>query len=175
MEAIARVSQVVEGDDPTRFSPIDSRRAVPQCHRSMRNDTPGTAHGIVLFDGVCNLCNASVLFILDRDARGHFRFATLQSEAGVKALRAHGREAATGDPDSVVLIEGDRVYDRSDAGLRIARRLSGAWPVLAVFLVMPRFLRDAVYKLISRNRYRWFGRTEACRIPTPALRARFLT
>ncbi len=141
----------------------------------MRDDTPGTAHGIVLFDGVCNLCNASVQFILDRDARDHFRFAALQSEAGVKALRAHGREPATGDPDSVMLIEGDRVYDRSDAALRIARRLRGAWPLLAVFLVVPRFIRDAVYKLIARNRYRWFGRTEECRIPTPALRARFLT
>ncbi len=141
----------------------------------MSDDKPDTAHGIVLFDGVCNLCNASVQFILDRDPRGHFRFASLQSEAGVKALRAHGRAPSTGDPDSVVLIEGGRLYDRSDAALRIARRLDGAWPVLAVLFVVPRFIRDAAYKFIARNRYRWFGRTEECRIPSPALRARFLT
>lgn len=141
----------------------------------MREDMLATAHGVVLFDGVCNLCNASVQFILDRDARGYFRFAALQSEAGAKALRAHGREASSGEPDSVVLIEDGRVYERSDAALRIARRLDGAWPALCVLLVIPRPLRDTAYKLIARNRYRWFGRAAECRLPSPALRARFLS
>ncbi len=141
----------------------------------MADDKGAAAHGIVLFDGVCNLCNATVQFILDRDRAGYFRFAALQSSVGAKALTDRGHAAVTGEPDSIVLIEGDAVYDRSDAALRVARRLDGAWPLLAVFLVVPRVVRDLVYRFIARNRYRWFGRTEECRIPTPALRARFLT
>jgi predicted DCC family thiol-disulfide oxidoreductase YuxK len=141
----------------------------------MSDEASVEAHGVVLFDGVCNLCNATVQFILDRDEAGYFRFAALQSEPGAKALAAHGHAPVADEPDSVMLVEGGRVYERSDAALRIARRLGGAWPAMAVFLAVPRFLRDAVYKFIARNRYRWFGRTEECRIPTPALRARFLT
>ncbi len=141
----------------------------------MSDEASAAGHGVVLFDGVCNLCNATVQFILDRDRAGYFRFAALQSEAGVRELAARGHAPVTGEPDSIMLLEGDRVYDRSDAALRVARRLDGAWPVMAMFLVVPRFVRDVVYRFIARNRYRWFGRTDECRIPTPALRARFLT
>ncbi len=141
----------------------------------MGEASSGEARAVVLFDGVCNLCNGTVQFILDRDPAGYFRFAALQSEAGSKALAAHGRAAPAGEPESIVLIEGDRVYDRSDAALRIARRLGGAWSLLYAFIVVPRVVRDAVYRFIARNRYRWFGRTEECRVPTPELRARFLS
>jgi len=134
----------------------------------------GEPHAILLFDGVCNLCNTTVNFILDRDPTGYFRFAALQSDAGARALRACGREAVAGDPGSVILIEDGRVHERSDAMLRVVRHLSGAWPLLSVFLLVPRPVRDTVYRWIARNRYRWFGRSEQCRIPTPELRERFL-
>jgi predicted DCC family thiol-disulfide oxidoreductase YuxK len=137
--------------------------------------TEPSSAAVVLFDGVCNLCDATVQFIIDRDAAGRFRFAPLQSEAAATLLRARGREVPPGDPDSVLLVEGDAVYSHSDAALRIARRLDGAWPVFYAFVAVPRFVRDAVYRFIARNRYRWFGRVEACRMPTPALRARFLS
>lgn len=132
-------------------------------------DTP---HPIVLFDGVCNLCSGSVQFILKRDPKGTFRFASLQSDAGRRLMLEHGL-----DPDalsSVVVIEDGRAYQESSAALRIARHLPGAWKLLRVFTVVPRSLRDAVYRWIARNRYRWFGKTEACWLPTPELRARFL-
>lgn len=129
---------------------------------------------VVLFDGVCNLCNASVQFILDRDPQARFRFASLQSDAAKRLLSTRGLALPEGDPESVMLVEGDRVYSHSDAALRIARGLRGVWKALVAFLIVPRFIRDAVYRFIARNRYRWFGRTEECRIPTPALRARFL-
>ena len=131
-----------------------------------------TNHPIVLFDGVCNLCSGSVQFILKRDPEGRFRFASLQSEAGRSLMVEHGL-----DPDalsSVVVIEDGRAYQESSAALRIARHLPGAWKLLRVFAVIPRPIRDAVYRLIARNRYRWFGKTEACWLPTPELRTRFL-
>jgi predicted DCC family thiol-disulfide oxidoreductase YuxK len=89
-------------------------------------------------------------------------------------LRAHGREPPPGDPESVVLVEGGRVYDRSDAALRIARALGLPWSLAGLGLLLPRALRDGVYRFVARRRYRWFGREESCRVPTPALRARFL-
>jgi predicted DCC family thiol-disulfide oxidoreductase YuxK len=135
---------------------------------------PASPSAVVLFDGVCNFCNGAVHFIVDRDPHRRFRFAALQSEAGARALREHGRQPAAGDPDSIVLIEGDRVSERSTAALRIARRLRFPWPFLSAFLLVPRPLRDLVYRYIARNRYRWFGRTDECRVPTPDLRARFL-
>jgi predicted DCC family thiol-disulfide oxidoreductase YuxK len=129
-------------------------------------------HPIVLFDGVCNLCSGSVQFILKRDPQARFRFASLQSEAGRSLMTEHGL-----NPDalsSVVVIEDGRAFQESSAALRIARHLPGAWKLLRVFAVIPRPIRDAVYRLIARNRYRWFGKTEACWLPTPELRARFL-
>jgi predicted DCC family thiol-disulfide oxidoreductase YuxK len=127
---------------------------------------------IVLFDGVCNLCSGSVQFILQRDPEGTFRFASLQSAAGRSLMTEHGL-----DPDalsSVVLIEDGRAWQESSAALRIAWHLPGAWKLLRAFAVIPRPLRDAVYRWIARNRYRWFGKKEACWLPTPELRERFL-
>ena len=132
----------------------------------------GGSGAIVLFDGVCNLCNASVRFIVDRDRRGYFSFAPLQSELGRRLLASHGHAGQA--LDSVVLIERGRLYRSSRAALRIARRLDGLWPLLFALSILPVPIADAVYGWVARNRYRWFGRSQACRLPTPALRARFL-
>ncbi|GAB3913961.1 DUF393 domain-containing protein [Larkinella knui] len=127
---------------------------------------------IIVFDGVCTLCNSAVNFIIDHDPQNRFRFVALQSKTGRELLSRY--PPAGGPVDSIVLIKEGRSYVKSDAALAIARQLSGAWPGLAVFRILPRFLRDFGYDLIARNRYRFFGREDACRIPTPALKARFL-
>jgi len=127
---------------------------------------------VVLFDGVCNLCNAAVRFTVRRDPVGQVRFAALQSEAGQRLLARHGLTAASFD--SFVLIEGGRVYTQSSAGLRVLRRLRHPWPLLYGFVAVPKPIRDAVYRWIARNRYRWFGQRDACMVPTPELRRRFL-
>ncbi|UOQ78000.1 thiol-disulfide oxidoreductase DCC family protein [Hymenobacter sp. 5516J-16] len=128
----------------------------------------------ILFDGVCNLCNGFVQFVIEHDAAGYFRFASLQSAAGQELLRAHGLQPQT-EPDSVILVEGGRAHTHSAAALGVLQRLSGGWGVVGTLgKLFPRFLRDAVYRLIARNRYRWFGRQDACWLPTPELRARFL-
>ena len=133
---------------------------------------PTPEPALVLFDGVCNLCQGSVQFILLRDPKGRFRFASLQSDEGRRRLAEHGLNAES--LNSVVLIEDGKVFRRSTAALRIARHLSGAWPLAAVFWIVPRPLRDLVYDFVARNRYRWFGKTEACMVPRPEWRARFL-
>lgn len=127
-------------------------------------------HPVVLFDGVCNLCNAAVTFIIDRDPEAVFRFAPLQSDVGQRLVRRCGLE----DEDTIVLVERGRCSVRSTAALRIARRLSGGWPLLGAFLAVPAPLRDAVYRFIARNRFAWFGKRDACRMPTPDLQRRFL-
>ena len=131
------------------------------------------ANPIVLFDGVCNLCNGSVQFLIKRDPQARLRFASLQSETGQKLQADFGMDPQA--LDSVILVDGDRWYKESDAALRIARNLPGAWKLLTAFRIVPRPLRDAVYRLIARNRYRWFGKSETCWLPTPELRGRFLT
>jgi len=122
---------------------------------------------IILFDGVCNLCNASVNFVIDRDTESYFQYGALQSESGGKLLADHNIPARY--LDSIVLLEDGAFYTSSDAALRIARRLSGAWRFLYVLRWIPGFIRDGVYNWIARNRYRWFGRSDSCRIPTPEL------
>jgi predicted DCC family thiol-disulfide oxidoreductase YuxK len=129
---------------------------------------------IVLFDGVCNLCNGTVQFVIRRDRARRFRFAPLQSEAAARACAAAGVAIPTRDPGSMLLILGDRVVDRSTAALHIARRLPFPWPLCAIFLLVPKVLRDLVYRVIARYRYRWFGKNESCMVPTPELRERFL-
>jgi len=130
------------------------------------------APAIVLFDGHCNLCAWSVRFVIERDPARRFRFAALHSPAGRELLAEHG--LLEDAPDSIVLIEDGRVYTRSSAALRIARHLRGAWRLLGVFRIVPRVLRDPLYRVVARFRYRWFGRSEACLAPTPANRERFL-
>ena len=126
-------------------------------------------HPVVLFDGVCNLCNRAVQFIIRRDPAGTFHFASLQSDA---ARTLVGPRATA--LDTFLLWEEGNVYDRSTAALRVARRLRGPVRLLTVFVVVPRPIRNAVYNLIARRRYQWFGRREECMVPTPELRARFL-
>ncbi len=127
---------------------------------------------VVLFDGTCNLCNGAVQFVVRRDPRGRFRFAPLQSAAAQKLLAPGGGLPAL--PDSIVLVHQGRVRTKSGAALAIARGLRWPWPLLTVFWLVPAPLRDFVYDWIARHRHRWFGRRDACMLPTPALRARFL-
>ncbi len=126
----------------------------------------------ILFDGVCNLCNASVNFVIDRDEEAYFRFGALQSHEGRRLLDVHAYPEDY--IDSILLIENGVVFRESDAALLILRRLTGAWPLLYHLRRLPRVVRDGVYRWIARNRYSWFGRRDECRIPTPELRARFL-
>lgn len=130
------------------------------------------ATAIVLFDGVCNLCDQSVQFIIQRDPKQYFKFAPLQSDLAKQLLQEH--ELNPKDLERVVLIENGKAYTHSTASLRVVRRLSGAWPLLYVFILVPRFIRNAIYRWVARNRYRWFGKKESCAMPTPENRARFL-
>ena len=127
---------------------------------------------VILFDGVCNFCNYWVNFILDRDKESKFKFAPLQSEKGIELLKKYN--LPTNDFDSFILISKDKIYKKSLAAFEIARQLKG-WPkILLVFKFLPVSFTDWVYALIANNRYRFFGKKEACRIPTPEERTRFL-
>ena len=127
---------------------------------------------IILFDGECNFCNHFVPFIIGRDPKSRFLLGSLQSPPGQRLLCDHGLDPA--NLSTMVLIEGSTVYTRSTAALRIARRLKFPWPVLSIFLLIPRLIRDRVYRFIARRRYRWFGRSDFCAIPTPQSAARFV-
>jgi predicted DCC family thiol-disulfide oxidoreductase YuxK len=127
---------------------------------------------VVLFDGVCNLCNSSVNFLLDRDKNDHFRFGSLQSKEGEALLNEYSIDRE--DTESVILIENGKAFAYSTAALRIARGLGGIWSLGYVFIVIPKFIRDPLYKLIAKNRYRMFGKREMCRMPTPEERAKFI-
>lgn len=127
---------------------------------------------ILLFDGVCNFCNGAVNFLIDRDRRGRLRFASLQSEAAQTLLAQHGlRDLPL---STSVLIEDGRAHVDSEGLLRAIVGLGGAWRLLALLLLIPRAVRDPLYRAFARNRYRLFGKAEVCRVPTPELRARFL-
>lgn len=127
---------------------------------------------VILFDGVCNFCNGAVNFIIERDKAGYFKFAPLQSEIGEKLLAENGVDKI--ETDSVVLIEDGKVYTHSTAALRIARQLDGAWKLTYGFVVVPRFVRNFFYKLFAKYRYKMFGKQDACMLPTPEIRQRFL-
>jgi predicted DCC family thiol-disulfide oxidoreductase YuxK len=127
---------------------------------------------IVVFDGVCNLCNWVVQLIIKHDPDGHFQFASLQSEAGAALLASHGLNSL--ESESVVLVRDGRVFTMSDAALEIARDIGFPFSLAYALIVLPNGLRDWVYRLIARNRYRLFGRRDSCMMPTPELRRRFL-
>ena len=128
---------------------------------------------IILFDGVCNLCNSSVQFVIKRDKNDIFRFASLQSEAGQKL--ANERGINTSEIDSIILIEPQiAYYTKSDAALIIAKSLSGGWSFLGIFMGLPKGLRDTIYDWVARNRYQWFGKKDQCMIPTEADKGKFL-
>jgi predicted DCC family thiol-disulfide oxidoreductase YuxK len=128
---------------------------------------------IVLYDGVCGLCDRSVQLILRNDRRGRFRFAALQSDAGKALLDRFGLSPEA--LDSVVLVEGDRAWRKSRAALHIARRMDAPWPALWPLVIVPRPVADFLYGLVAKNRYRIFGKLDACMIPPPEVRARFLS
>jgi len=129
---------------------------------------------IILFDGVCNLCNSSVQFVIKRDKKDQFRFAPLQSDVGQKLVQERGIDTTM--IDSIILIEPQvAYYTKSDAALKIAQQLSGAWPLMGVFLGVPSGIRNVVYDWIAKNRYRWYGKRDECMIPTPELKEKFLS
>ena len=138
----------------------------------MDETNPVVPGPILLFDGVCNLCNSSVQFIIKRDPQTRFRFAALQSDFGIAALQKFG--IPPGQLNSVILVNGERVYQKSDAALEIVKNLSGLWPAIYVFKLIPRFLRDWLYDRVAGNRYRLFGTRAECLIPTPELKSRFI-
>ncbi|MCO5237273.1 MAG: thiol-disulfide oxidoreductase DCC family protein [Chitinophagaceae bacterium] len=127
---------------------------------------------IVLFDGVCNLCNDAVRFIIRHDAKDRFRFASLQSDTARQLLENH--PSPVQKTDSIVLIENGKVYIKSGAVLRISRRLNGLWKLLVIGYIIPRFIRNAMYDLIARSRYKWFEKREECMMPGAELRHKFL-
>lgn len=127
---------------------------------------------VILFDGVCNLCNGAITFIIKHDKKDVFRYASLQSEIGKKLAAKHDIDLQK--VDSIILITNNKAVSKSTAALRIAQQLSGAWPLFIVFLIVPTFIRNGVYDFIARNRYKWFGKKDACMIPTPELKSKFL-
>jgi predicted DCC family thiol-disulfide oxidoreductase YuxK len=125
---------------------------------------------VVFFDGVCNLCDHTVQFIIRHDKRQQFRFAALQSPLGAEFMETHSLKG-----NSVVLYYKGRYYQKSAAAIKIATLLGGGWSLLAAGYILPRFLRDAVYDLVAKNRYKWFGKHDACMIPGPGVRSLFLS
>jgi predicted DCC family thiol-disulfide oxidoreductase YuxK len=127
---------------------------------------------VIFFDGVCNLCTGSVQFILKRDHKKIFRFASLQGEAGRMMLLEN--DLSQDQLKTLVLNDGEKIYTRSTAALMVAKELSGLWPLFYALIIVPRALRDGVYNIISNNRYKWFGKKEVCWIPDPKWSNRFL-
>lgn len=128
--------------------------------------------GIVLFDGMCNFCNSSVNFIIRKDDADYFRFLPLQSERGKTLVSKFNL-----DPENlhtIILLEGGRIYTRSTAALRIARKLKGGWKLFYAFVVIPAFLRDIMYNLIAKYRYKWWGKRESCMVPSADVKKKFL-
>ncbi len=131
-----------------------------------------TDKNIVLFDGICNLCNASVRFIIKRDRKNLFYFASLQGVAGQELLRNFDME--TDQFNSFVLIEKNKIFTRSEAVLRVLKILGRGWKFLYAFIILPKFIRDGIYNLVSKNRYKWFGKKQECPLPSPEWKAKFL-
>lgn len=137
-----------------------------------RASTISSDKPILLFDGVCNLCNGFVQFVIRRDPKGKFRFAALQSEIGQTLLRQ--ANMPTEELSTVILYENGKFYTHSSVPLLVVKRFGGAWPLLYGLVIVPKFIRDGIYNWVARNRYRWFGKRESCMIPTPELKSRFL-
>lgn len=133
----------------------------------LNNNTP-----ILLYDGVCNFCNASVQFVFQHEKYQLIYFASLQSEVGQALLEKF--QLPKDYIDSLVYIEGDKVFLSSDAAIQISKFLKFPYSLLGIFWIVPRFIRDTVYKFIAKNRYKWFGKSESCMLPTAAQKSRFL-
>jgi predicted DCC family thiol-disulfide oxidoreductase YuxK len=129
-------------------------------------------HNLILFDGVCNLCNGAVNFIIDRDSKNIFRFTSLQSDIGQQILQENG--LSTNHFNTFILVKNGKILQKSTAFLSVVNQLDGFWKLMNVFWVIPTFIRDFFYDIVSANRYRWFGKQESCRMPTPELKSKFL-
>ncbi|MEM9348609.1 MAG: thiol-disulfide oxidoreductase DCC family protein [Planctomycetota bacterium] len=129
-------------------------------------------HAVILFDGVCNMCNASVNYVIDHDPDARFRLAALQSDVGTALAAEHGID--TSELSTIILIDSGKAYMRSSAVLRICRKLTGPAKLLWPFILVPAVLRDPFYRFVANRRYKWFGKKDACRLPTPEDQARFL-
>lgn len=129
-------------------------------------------YDIVMFDGVCNLCNDAVDFIIVRDKKDKFKFGALQDETSKEILEEF--DVKEDYLDSIILIRKDKIYYKSRAALEISRNLSGLWPLAYAFIIIPSFVRDPIYDWIAKNRYKWFGKRETCRFPSDEERAKFL-
>jgi predicted DCC family thiol-disulfide oxidoreductase YuxK len=127
---------------------------------------------VILFDGFCNLCNGAVLFVIKRDKKVKFSFASLQSSFGQIQLKQYG--LSSDELSTIVLLKDGRIFTKSTAALEIAKNLDGLWPAFYFFRIVPPLIRNFVYDFIAQNRYRWFGKWEVCMIPTPELKARFI-
>ncbi len=133
---------------------------------------PATDKVIIFFDGDCNLCNSSVQFIIKHDKKDHFVFAVLQSDVARDILLQYPTKNT--QKDSILLLQNQQVFSESTAALHIAKELSGFWKGLQIFWLLPKFLRDTLYRLLAKNRYRWFGKRETCMVPTDELQNKFL-
>jgi len=131
-----------------------------------------TNHSVILFDGICNLCNGFVQFVIKRDRKGYFHFGSLQSPEAQKLIQRFNLDAENGK--TIVLVEDNKIYARSPAVLRVARKLDGPWKLCYAFIVIPKTIRDFVYNFIAERRYKWFGKREQCLVPTPELKERFI-
>ena len=127
---------------------------------------------VILFDGVCNFCNGAVNFTIKRDKNKIIKFAPLQSEIGKAFIKQYG--LPENDMRSFLLIENGKLCSKSTAALKVCRYLKGLWPLCYGFIIVPAFIRNAVYDLIAKNRYKWFGQKKECMVPTPDVKARFL-
>lgn len=126
---------------------------------------------VIFFDGVCNLCNASVQFVIEHDQRNYFKFSALQGEYAAEILPQF--KVNPGSLNSTLLLEEGKLYTKSSSALRVAKKLNGIWPLLYGFIIIPKFIRDWVYDIIAKNRYKWWGKQESCWIPTPELKDKF--
>lgn len=131
-----------------------------------------TNDSVILFDGVCNLCNNFVQFVIKHDKNERFKFASLQSDYAQKRLKSEN--LPQNDMRSIILIENNQIYRQSTAVLKIAKHLSGGWKLFQIFLILPKFIRNPIYSYIAKHRYKWFGKKDECMIPTPNLKSRFL-
>jgi len=129
-------------------------------------------HPILLFDGVCNICNGFVQFVIKRDPESQFRFAALQSDTGKEILQHFN--LSTEDLSTAILIENKKIYTQSSVGLRMIKKMDVWFSFLSFLIILPKSFRDFIYRILARNRYKWFGQKDNCMIPTPELQSRFL-
>jgi len=129
-------------------------------------------HDIILFDGVCNLCNSSVQYVIKRDKKDRFRFTVLQEEPGLSLIEEFNIDSSK--TDSIILLTKGKVYTKSSAALRIAKQIGGVTSLLYIFILVPPFIRNWMYDYIAKNRYKWYGKKDVCMIPSPELRSKFL-